>query len=117
MKNSVDLTENRDFRRDVFGIKKTFRQMIGDFRHSDKQSNIADKYSAEQVAEYLTDTGIIYQGNQHERSIKKLVHQFNDKIECDRCGDVIQPYENDTLCKFCRKKMWYDFVYDNIFWL
>lgn len=109
MKNNVDLTENHDFRRDIFNIKKNFKQMIGDVEHSQSRFATAERN--------LIDTGLIYQGDKNERNAKRLVNSFNDMVECDRCGAQIAPYENDTLCKFCRKDLWYSFIYDNIFWL
>ena len=109
MKSSVDLTENQDFRKDVFSIKRNFKQMIGEVERSQPRFSTAKHY--------LTDTGLIYQGDKNERYAKKLANSFNDKIECDRCGARIAPYENDTLCRFCRKDLWYSFIYDNIFWL
>ena len=109
MKSNVDLTQNRDFYKKDFKTKKSFRQMIGDFIFQKGVSEIRD--------EYLEDKGLVYQGNKHEREIKALATSFNDGISCDRCGSPVEPYYNDTLCQSCRKKLWYGFTYDNLFWL
>ena len=109
MKSSVDLTENRDFRKDLIIFRKTFKQMIGDFQYNHDRMLEPDQY--------LNDNGYFYQGNKNERATKKLVNQFNDMQTCDRCGSYIAPYDNETLCRFCRKDIYYSFVRDNIFWI
>lgn len=109
MKNNVDLTENHDFQKEFTPIKRTFKQMIGEF-----------KYEHERLLEpddYLIDNGLIYQGNGHERQIKKLVDGFSDGIECDKCGSPVIVYDDDTLCRKCRKELYYSAVRDAIFWL
>lgn len=109
MKNNVDLTENHDFQKGFMPIKRTFKQMIGEFKYEHERLLEPD--------EYLVDSGLIYQGNKQERAIKKLTNSFNDGIECDRCGSPIIVYDNDTLCRKCRKELYYSAVRDNMFWL
>ena len=111
MKRNIDLTENRDFQDKLFQTRRSFSPMVG-----------ATEYYAEarkrfKSDEYLHDKGLIFQGNSHEREIKKLTTSFNDGIYCDRCGSSIIPYDNDTLCRVCRKKLRYSAIMDNIFWL
>lgn len=94
MKNSVDLTENRDFRykanslennKHIFSLKY-FNSVI----HYDDSSIRNDK-----------DTGCILQGNYNERLSKKMCSEFGKGNTCDCCGRDLKPYIHDTLCEEC----------------
>ena len=108
MKENVDLTQNR-----AFSSQGIFERPLDVFK-------IRSFYShnlAKRTSKILEDKGYVLQGNQHDREMKRIVAKFNDKKECDRCGAQIFPYENDTLCAFCREDLSYQASLDNIFWL
>lgn len=115
MKNNIDLTENRDFNTRVWRKKKV-REVLTDFSY-DKFSNDLISRHQNVIKPYLSDTGVIYQGDKWERKSKKFADSFSDGVCCDCCGRAIYPYYNDTLCSHCLATMEYRDGLRKIFWL
>lgn len=115
MKNSIDLTENRDFNTRNLR-KKKMREVLNDFSY-DKFSNDLISRHQSTIEPYLSDKGAIYQGNKNERRSKKFADSFSDGICCDCCGRDIYPYYHDTLCNDCLMTMEYRSELQKIFWL
>ena len=111
MKINVDLTENGDFQKSLH-MPKNFRQMLGLCKKINTRMFDSDMKDG-----YLSDKGLVYQGNGYQRKTKKLINSFNNGIECDKCGCLVKPYTHDTLCETCRKGLWYRAYLENIFWL
>lgn len=114
MKENIDLTMNNDFGT-VVPIRYSRKTQHYFSNIVDGVSYNRDFHISEDI--YDIDKGAIYQGNKLTRLSKKLAAGFGDTLTCDRCGSLVYPYDNDTLCKYCRKDMWYDFQKSQISWL
>lgn len=101
MKENIDLTENRDFRKEGFDVlqEASLRRMI--IKVKDKNRfNIPNENS------YIEkDNGGIIQGNASFRYTKRVFPEFGKGNYCDKCGKKIKPYVNDTLCSQCVKDL------------
>ena len=97
MQENIDLTENRDFRKEslsdprVAFLQRTIVKVIDKNRF-----NVPNENS------YIEkDSGGIIQGNSSFRYTKRIVFEFGKGNYCDRCGVSIKPYVNDCLCSRC----------------
>lgn len=101
MKENIDLTENRDFRKEGFDIPRgvSLRRIIIKLK-DENRFNIPNENS------YIEkDDGGIIQGNSSFRYTKKFSSEFGKGNICDRCGEPIKPYINDCLCSRCSHQM------------
>lgn len=102
MRENIDLTENRDFRKESLRdprIVSLFRRMV--VKVKDK-----NRFNIPSEDSYIEkDNGGIIQGNSSFRYTKKIFPEFGKGNICDRCGEPIKPYINDCLCSRCSKQM------------
>lgn len=101
MKENIDLTENRDFRKERLRDPRiaSFQRIIVKVKDKNR-FNIPNENS------YIEkDNGGIIQGNSSFRYTKKVFPEFGKGNYCDRCGEQIKPYVNDYLCSMCSEQM------------
>lgn len=101
MKENIDLTENRDFGKESFAVRRIASLLRMTTRASNKNRfNIPNENS------YIEkDNGGIIQGNASFRYTKRVFPEFGKGNYCDKCGKKIKPYVNDTLCSQCVKDL------------
>lgn len=101
MKENIDLTENRDFRKESLSDPRvvSLQKIIG--KAKDK-----NRFNVPNENSYIEkDNGCIIQGNSSFRHAKRIVFEFGRGNYCDRCGASIKPYVNDCLCSRCYHQM------------
>lgn len=124
MKDSVDLTTNRDFlhkakdeikgyRFGVFMAFETLGTPIRNILYQDKFGVLNDDYY------FQKDKGAILQGNSYVRLSKMACEQFGLGKYCDCCGEKLKPWNNQTLCSECEERVSgatdFHFIFRNIF--
>lgn len=98
MKENVDLTEDRVFRKKLMaknGLKRD--RLVSNFEEIILERVCDD---IELSSDYK-DIGVIYQGDRKVRKKKKMSASFSDGIHCDCCYSKIYVYDNSTLCRKC----------------
>lgn len=106
MKDNIDLTEDRDFRRkiDVTEISRAVMQTFGcrfPWQINNKVSNYTDERS------------LVFTGSKEDRKQKCRYKTFENGLMCERCGADLskKPWNMKyTLCMRCEKEM--DLDYD-----
>ena len=101
MKENIDLTENRDFRKERLRDPRAASLQRIIVKVKDK-----NRFNVPNENSYIEkDNGGIIQGNSSFRYTKRNLSEFGRGNYCDRCGESIKPYVNDCLCPRCSHQM------------